>query len=82
MRGISADGLDLLEEWTTNGTTGIRLLGNTYNSNHQILRSTNGVGDVTIYTYDSTSYLMTSRKTPARLTIINIFQVTQFYRLF
>ena len=77
----SADGVDLLAEWTTNGATGIRLVGNGYNANHQMTSSTNAAGEVTTYTYDAATTLMTSRKTAGGLTTTNLYQSTAPFRL-
>ena len=60
------------------GPAGETLAGYAYDSNNQLLRVTNAVGDIRYYTYDSQGR-MTSDKTEAGLTHTNIYFPTGPY---
>ena len=68
----STDGHDLLSHIGPEGTVEA---GYFYNADHQVLRSTNALQEVTFYTYN-TDKLLTSVKSPAGLTTTNIYFAT------
>ena len=74
----AADSPDLLQVIGPRGET---LAGYAYDAQHQLLRATNALGDVTWYTYDSQGRL-TSVTTPAGLITTDIYYATGDYTNF
>jgi RHS repeat-associated protein len=70
-----SNGIDLLQ---VIGPLGETLMGYAYDSNHDVIRMTNAVGEVTSYTVDSSGRL-TSTHTPAGLTTTNIYFASGAY---
>jgi YD repeat-containing protein len=65
----STDGFDLLEHCRTHGADELRIGAWGY-SNHRPSYFTNALGEVTTYSFDGTSHLLTSLTTPAGLVSI------------
>ena len=55
------------------GPDGVTNAAYGYNGNHQVTAMTNGVGEVTTYTYDGGTTLLTSSTSPAGLITTNIY---------
>jgi RHS repeat-associated protein len=72
----ATNGIDLIAAY---GPDGVRQMGYSYNTNHQVLTMTNAVGDVTSFTYNSNGQV-TSQTTPAGLTTTNIYFTSGLYQ--
>jgi len=66
----AANEIDLL---TVVGPESVREMGYAYNGNHQVTFATNALNEVTSFTNDAATHLLTSRKTPAGLTTTNLY---------
>ena len=51
---------------------GVQAINNTFNTNHQVLTNYNALGEMTVYTYDSSNRLITAH-TPSGLTTSNYY---------
>jgi RHS repeat-associated protein len=73
---FSTNNVDIVEEKLLAANTNVFLNGYAYNVYHQMLYSTNAVGEVTEFKYDSSTHLLSSVRFPSGLTRTNIYAST------